>query len=157
MSKRARASPSAESPFERVTTVREWTAPSGRVYVVRHPAQLDFERDGLPLVSLERELMNAEEEPEEDADAVELLVCGGVWTSAVGIVGFWAEDTGDGHVDLFVRQDYEHVAELDLVTEWLYEVAPPLGAWLDDGSGTDRDGLALPASVLEALPIAKLL
>lgn len=131
------------SAFEKATKADVWKSPSGQIYSLRFPRGLDVSREGLPRFTLWNSVLESEQT---------VIVCGGVWSTGEtnNFVGFWAEDEGDGHVDLFVRDDYDNKAELDLVTTALSSsIHPELRDWLDDGSGGGREGIPVAASLFD--------
>ncbi|RYH15020.1 hypothetical protein EON65_32545 [archaeon] len=90
----------------------------------------------------------SEDAGEEDHEYI-LSVIAGVWSKDTGkFVAFWGADEGDGHVDFYCSNDFEHVHEFNELSGILCtEICPPLIDVFDDGSGKDRDPVLIEPSV----------
>lgn len=137
------------SVFEEGTTVTEWS-PSGEgpQYILRHvhgETCCDAPWDGMPDWPIIRHLRQEEGEPDY---TYVLAVIAGLWDKDSGrFVAFWGSDEGDGHVDFYCRDDFEDISALEPLSGILStELCPPLIDVFDDGSGKDRDPIAIPSS-----------
>ncbi len=144
------------------TVARTWEAPeSGRMYRIRCAANLNQMQTD-PRFPVQFRIETDEDDQEEDEEGnfvgrlMDMSVFGGVWTDEDNLfVGFWAE--GDDGCDFFVRSDFEHRPELDLLTADLTaKIFPGLIDSFDDGRGGERDGIPIAGEVFDAMRIARL-
>jgi hypothetical protein len=143
-----------ESSFEEGTTVKEWspTDADDRVYILRFiHGETCCESpyagvDDWPVISYTEP---SADEGEPDHEYI-LHVIGAVWNKTDGkFIAFWGADEGDGHVDFYCANDFQHVEDLNPLSAVLCtEICPPMIDVFDDGSGKEREPKLLDPQIL---------
>eukprot|EP00522_Entomoneis_paludosa_P016531 CAMPEP_0172451314 /NCGR_PEP_ID=MMETSP1065-20121228/9409_1 /TAXON_ID=265537 /ORGANISM="Amphiprora paludosa, Strain CCMP125" /LENGTH=162 /DNA_ID=CAMNT_0013203263 /DNA_START=109 /DNA_END=597 /DNA_ORIENTATION=+ len=96
--------------------------------------------------------------PDRD-EPVTFAILGAIWVQRTStrhaLVAVWAAELGDGHVDFLCARDYQTTAEADLTeisTQLCEDICPEMADVFDDGSGLEREPLAVESDLVAAVP-----
>lgn len=155
--------------FWKSTTQIEWSPDSetsSRSYTVRYvkggvcTSVPWIGLDSWATVQIPEEAMSGQIQEDENEELILHYVIGVVTCSGDNgdkkkgdIVGIWASDAGDGHVEFYCDKDFKYSSTdfNELSSQLCTEICPELADVFDDGSGIDREPILIASSILSPL------